>query len=68
MMKKTRLELECNCPLCKIRFNIWNLEEIVGKGIGDGVQISNWKCFNCDVGLEFDIVRGRVPEGYEPER
>ena len=60
---KTRLELEMTCKTCKISFNLWNLEEIVGKGIGSGVIISRWKCFNCDSELEFDICRGKVPEG-----
>jgi len=67
-MKKTRIELEMNCTLCKVKFILWNLEEMIGKDVGSGILISNWKCFNCQSDLTFDIIRGKVPAGYEPEK
>jgi hypothetical protein len=44
-----------------VKFNIWNIEEMIGKDVGSGVLIGNWKCFNCKQPLIFDLIRGKVP-------
>ena len=60
-MTRNRIELECTCTLCKIKFTVWNIEESIGEFAGGGVIIGNWKCFNCDSVLIFDLVRGSQP-------
>jgi len=55
---KTRLELECTCTICKLKFTIWNFEDCVGQRIGEGFYISLLTCPNCEQKtLDFDIVR-----------
>ena len=60
MSSKKRIELECHCTTCKLQFNIWNIEELIGKEIGSGIFISRFKCPNCEQNpLVFDLVRGK---------
>ena len=41
-------------------FDIWNIEELVGKEIGSGIVISNLVCPNClQKGLSLDLIRGK---------
>lgn len=52
---KTRLELECICKTCDLKFVIW--DNLFPKEIDSGCHISKFVCPNCQqTNLDFDIM------------
>jgi len=53
---KTRLELECVCKICDLKFVIY--DNLFPKEVGSGCHIGEFVCPNCTRSdLDFDIVR-----------
>lgn len=64
---KTRLELECICKTCDMKFVIWDKWLPTFKDVDSGSHIGKFVCPNCGLdNLDLDIVvrenKSQIPE------
>ncbi len=58
---KTRLELECHCIICGLKFIIY--EGWLPKEAGSGSHIGHYSCPNCEQKkLDLDILCQEIPK------